>query len=243
MGLFEVGQCYRGDRPEDQFIVAAGVRTGLAHPDGVGRHWLRTGNGSGAALVDWHDAKEDVVACLAALGTDASRAQLTRDCPTWYHPGRSGTLRLGPKTVLAHFGVVHPDIAGMFRLPASDAAVAFEIFIDALPTEKRKAGRARPPFQPSDLLPVRRDFAFVVDRDVAAADVVKAASGADRTLIAGVSVFDVFEGPSLGAGKRSLAIEVTLQPVKATLTDAEIDAVSAKVVSAVKKATGGEIRG
>jgi phenylalanyl-tRNA synthetase beta chain len=239
IGLFEIGQCYRGDRPEDQFTVAAGVRVGLASLEGVGRHWQHNASGG----VGWTDVKADAVGCLEALGVDASRAQLTRDCPPWYHPGRSGTLRLGPKTVLAHFGVLHPDAVSAFRLAANDTVCAFEIFIDALPPERRKASRARPPLQASDLLPVRRDFAFVIDRKVAAADVIRAATGADKALIANVGVFDVFEGASLGNDKRSLAIEVTLQPTKATLTDAEIDAVSAKVIAAVKKATGGEIRG
>ena len=186
------------------------------------------------------DAKADVFAVLAALGFDPGKAQITRDAPAWYHPGRSGTLRLGPKVVLAHFGELHP--ATLKALDVAPPAVGFEIFLDALPPEKAK-GRAKPPLAAADLLPVRRDFAFVLDAAVAAGDVVRAALGADKALIQGVSVFDVFEGGSLAAeGKKSLAIEVTLQPVAETLTDKEIEAVAEKIVAAVKKATGGEIR-
>jgi phenylalanyl-tRNA synthetase beta chain len=237
VALFEVGQAYRGDQPEDQYMGAAGVRSGTAVLTGGGRHW------DGAApQVGVFDAKADVAAALASLGFDPARAQVTRDCPGWYHPGRSGTLRLGPKVVLAHFGEVHP--ATLKALDVAGPVAAFEIFLDALPPEKKKSGRAKPPLQAADLLPVRRDFAFVLDADVAAGDVVRAAQGADKALIQSVSVFDVFaDGALSDAGKKSLAIEVTLQPASETLTDKDIEAVADKIVAAVKKATGGEIRG
>ena len=236
VALFELGQAYRGDAETDQFVAAAGVRAGTARVTGSGRHW----DGK-AEAVSAFDAKADAAAVLAALGVDASKAQITRDAPAWFHPGRSGTLRLGPKAVIAHFGELHPDT--LRTLDVAGPVVAFEVFLDALPPEKRKS-RARPALAAAELLPVRRDFAFVLDRKVAAGDVVKAAAGADRTLIQQVAVFDVFEGGQLAAeGKKSLAIEVTLQPVTATLTDREIDAVSQKIVADVKKATGGEIRG
>lgn len=237
VALFEVGQAYRGDRPEDQYMAAAGVRSGTAVLTGGGRHW------DGAApQVGVFDAKADVAAALASLGFDPARAQVTRDAPHWYHPGRSGTLRLGPKVVLAHFGEVHP--ATLKALDVAGPVAAFEIFLDALPPEKKKSGRAKPPLQAADLLPVRRDFAFVLDADVAAGDVVRAALGADKALIQSVSVFDLFaDGALSDAGKKSLAIEVTLQPASETLTDKDIEAVADKIVAAVKKATGGEIRG
>jgi phenylalanyl-tRNA synthetase beta chain len=143
--------------------------------------------------------------------------------------------------VLAHFGELHP--ATLKAMDVEGPVVAFEVFLDAVPPEKKKS-RARAPLASIDLLPVRRDFAFVLDKSVAAGDVVKAAAGADKTLIAQVSVFDVFEGGALAAeGKKSLAIEVTLQPVSATLTVPEIEAVSQKIIADVRKATGGEIRG
>jgi len=179
------------------------------------------------------------VALLAELGFDAAKAQLTRDAPAWFHPGRSATLRLGPKIVLAHFGEVHPDT--LRTLDVASPVAAFEVFLGALPPQRRK-GLARTALEAADLLPVRRDFAFVLDRDVPAGDVVKAALSADKTLIAGVSVFDLFEADTLGKDKKSLALEVTLQPREKTLTDQEIEAVAAKVVAAVGKATRGEIR-
>ncbi len=236
VALFEIGQAYRGDRPEDQYIGAAGVRAGAARLTGLGRQW--DGKAEDAGL---YDAKADVVAVLSGLGFDAAKAQITRDAPTWYHPGRSGTVRLGPKVVLAHFGEIHP--ATLKLLDVAAPAVAFEVFLDALPPDKRKS-RAKGALAASDLLPVRRDFAFIVGKAVAAGDVVKAAAGADKSLIAGISVFDVFDGGTLAAeGKKSLALEVTLQPTTATLTDADIEAVARKVIAEVKKATGGEIRG
>ena len=234
--LFELGQAYRGDSPEDQYLAASGVRSGTARLMGSGRHW-----DGAAGEVDVFDAKADVFSVIAALGLDPNKAQITRDAPAWFHPGRSGTLRLGPKVVLAHFGEFHPET--LKTLDVAPPAVGFEIFLDALPPEKRKS-RAKAPLDAADLLPVRRDFAFVLDRSVAAGDVMRAAAGADRALIQDVSVFDVFSGGNLAEeGKKSLAIEVTLQPTVETLTDKDIDAVAQKVIAAVKKATGGEIRG
>jgi len=236
VALFEVGQSYRGASPEDQYLSAAGIRAGTARLSGAGRHW------SGAAAnVDSLDAKADVAALLSSLGFDATKAQITRNAPSYYHPGRSGTLRLGPKVVLAYFGEVHP--ATLASLDVSGNIVGFEVFLDALP-EKKKASRVRPALEESNLMPLSRDFAFVVDRDVAAGDVVRAAAGAEKALIRDVSVFDLFEGGRLAEeGKKSLAIAVTLQPKDQALTDAEIEAVSQRIIAAVAKATGGEIRG
>jgi phenylalanyl-tRNA synthetase beta chain len=236
IALFELGQAYKGDQPADQQQIAAGVRAGAARLAGSGRHW----DGK-AVAADAFDVKADVMAALAALGLDPAKAQITRDAPSWYHPGRSGTLRLGPKVVLAHFGDLHP--ATLASLDVEAPMAAFEIYLDALPPEKKKS-RARAPLASLDLNPVTRDFAFVLDKGVAAGDVLKAAAGADKALIASVGVFDVFEGGQLAAeGKKSLAIEVTLQPSGATLTDKDIEAVSQKIVAEVKRATGGEIRG
>jgi phenylalanyl-tRNA synthetase beta chain len=233
-GLFEVGQAYRGDAPNDQYIAAAAVRAGALGLLGAGRHWAGT-----AKDADVFEAKADLSALLAELGFDAARAQITRDAPAWFHPGRSGTLRLGPKVVLAHFGEIHPGTLALFDVTGPVAA--FEAFLEALPAERKKGAR-RGSLQAADLLPVRRDFAFVLDKDVPAGDVVKVARAVDKKLIANVNVFDLFEAASLGAGKKSLALEVTLQPTEKTLTDEEIEAVAGKVIEAVGKATGGEIR-
>ena len=234
VALFEIGQAYRGDKPEDQFIAAAGVRAGASVLTGSGRHW--TGAAAEAGL---YEVKADVAALLAGLGFDAAKAQVTREAPAWFHPGRSAALKLGPRIALAHLGEMHPDTVRLLGLAGRIAA--FELFLEAVPPERRK-GLAKPAFQVADLLPVRRDFAFVLDAAVPAADLVRAAAAADRKLIAGVNVFDLFEGESLGPGKKSLALEVTLQPTEKTLTDEEIDAVAQRIVAEVKKATGGQIR-
>lgn len=235
VALFELGQAYRGDKPEDQYVSAAGVRAGTSHLNGSGRHW--DGN---AAPVAVFDVKADVFAALAALGVDPAKAQITRDAPSWYHPGRSGALKLGPKTVLAYFGEIHP--ATLKALDVEAPVSAFEVFLDALPPEKKKQ-RAKPPLAVSDLLPVKRDLAFIVAKDVAAGDIIKAAANSDKMLIKSVNVFDIFEGGSLGAeGKKSVAIEVTIQPATETLTDQAIETITQKIIIDVKKATGGDLR-
>jgi phenylalanyl-tRNA synthetase beta chain len=234
VGMFEVGQAYRGDAPKDQFVAASGVRAGASTLGGAGRHWSGTVPEAGL-----FEAKSDVVALLAALGFDASKAQVVREVPAWFHPGRSAALKLGPKVTLAHFGEVHP--ATLALMDVEGPVAAFEVFLPAIPAQKRKT-LAKPLLEAADLLPVRRDFAFLLDAKVPAGDVVKAAMGADKKLIAGVSVFDVFEGKALGPGKKSLALEVTLQPRERTLTDAEIEAVAQRIVAEVGKATGGQIR-
>ncbi len=233
--LFELGQAYRGAKPEDQYVAASGVRFGLSSLQGSGRDW--SGN---APAADVFAAKADAVATLASLGVDQTNITVTREAPAWFHPGRSGALKLGPKVTLGVFGELHPDVAAKLGLDGPIAG--FELYLDAIPAAKRKS-LTKPALDASDLQAVARDFAFLVDADVAAADVVRAAQSADRALIAQVGVFDVFTGQGVPQGKKSLAIEVTLQPREKTLTDAEIDAVAAKIVAAVHKATGGELRG
>ncbi len=235
LAIFEVGQAYRGDQPDDQRLLATGVRLGTAKLSGAGRHW--SGN---AAAVDAYDVKADALDVLAAVGVDAGTVQMTADAPEWFHPGRSAVIRRGPKMAIAAFGEIHPGLLAALDLPGP--AVAFEVDLSVLPPAKRKA-KARSAFAASDLLPVTRDFAFVVDAAVDGGQIVKAASGADKALITSVDVFDVFDGGALAeAGQKSIAIQVTLQPQQHTLTDAEIDAVSEKVVKAVTKATGATIR-
>ncbi len=234
VALFEVGQAYRGAEPQDQFIAAAGVRSGSAKASGAGRHW------SGAAEpADMFDAKADALGVLDALGF-GSKVQTERGAPEWYHPGKSGAFQLGPKTVLAHFGELHPRV--LEQLGLEGPICGFEVFLDALP-EPRRASRTKPALQSSDLQIVRRDFAFLVDDAAAAGDVIRAAKGAEKELISDVTLFDVFTGTGVPEGKKSLAIEVTLTPRDKTLTDAQIEEVAAGVVAAVAKATGGELRG
>jgi phenylalanyl-tRNA synthetase beta chain len=232
--LFELGQAYRGAKPADQFVAASGVRFGRSALSGSGRHW------SGEAPeADVFAAKADAVAALAALGIDQANLSVTREAPSWFHPGRAGALKLGPNTVLGVFGEFHPDL--LATLGIAPPIAGFELYLDAVPPSKRTG--ASKALDASDLQPVRRDFAFLLDDEVAAGEVLRAALSADRALISDVGVFDVFTGKGVPEGKKSLAIEVTLQPRAKTLTDAEIEAVAAKVVAAVKKATGGELRG
>jgi phenylalanyl-tRNA synthetase beta chain len=163
---------------------------------------------------------------------------VTADAPGFYHPGRSGVLRQGPKTVLATFGEIHPRVAAALDL--GGPAVGFEVFLDAIPEPKRRKRGAPdlPAFQP-----VRRDFAFLVDETVPAEAVLRAARGADKALIAEVVLFDRYAGEKLPEGKVSLAIQAVLQPREATLTDAGIEAAAARIVAAVAKATGAVLRG
>ena len=233
--LFELGQAYRGAFPKDQFVAAAGVRFGHSALVGSGRDW------SGEApAADAFAAKADAVAALVGLGIDQSNLSVTREAPSWFHPGRSGALELGHKVTVGVFGELHPDVLATLGVDAPIAA--FELYLDAIPAAKRKS-LTKPALEASDLQAVSRDFAFLLDTDVAAADVLHAAQGADRTLITHVGVFDVFTGQGVPQGKKSLAIEVKLQPRERTLTDAEIEAVAVRIVAAVTKATGGELRG
>ena len=233
--MFEVGQIFKGDRPQDQLTAAAAVRRGRAKSFGIGRHWS---DRDGAA--DAFDVKADALAVLAAAGAPMAAIQILPGGPPWYHPGRSGTLQIGPH-VLGHFGEVHPR--ALDALDADGPLVAFEVVLEKIPEPKAKATRAKPALELSPFQPVERDFAFVVDRTVKAGDLVRAAQTAERKLITNVSVFDVYEGEGIAPGKKSIAIAVKLQPRERTLTDAEIEAVAARIVDEVGKRTGGILRG
>lgn len=235
VGLFEVGQIFLSDAPEGQHTYASGVRTGTATLSGAGRHW----SGKPQAVSVW-DAKADLAAALDALGVDIEKVQVLAEPAAWSHPGRGGRIALGPKVTLGWFGELHPALAADMDIEGPVAA--FEIDLDAIPEARKKATKTKPALALSPFQPVSRDFAFVMDRSVTAAAILKAARGAEKTLISQVGIFDVFEGAHVGEGKKSVAIEVTLQPRDKTLTDEEIDKVSAAVVAAVTKTTGGELR-
>ncbi len=235
VGLFEVGQVFRGAAPQDQLTAAAAIRRALAKPSGIGRHWSKR---DGA--VDAFDAKADALAVLAAIGAPAQALQIVAHAPLWFHPGRSGTIQIGPQNVLGHFGELHPST--LEALEAQGPLVAFEVILERIPAPRAKATRARPALELSPLQPVARDFAFVVERNVKAADIVRAAMSADRKLISDVGVFDVYEGAGIAAGKKSIAIAVTIQPRDKTMTEAEIEALAAKIVAEVGKRTGGVLR-
>ena len=231
VGLFEVGQVYGGDKPEDETLRAAGMRRGQM----IQRNW--TGN---ARQVDAFDAKADALSALSAAGAPVASLQIVQGAPSWFHPGRSGTIQLGPKNQLAWFGEVHPRV--LDAMDVKGPMIAFEVVLNNIPAARQKSA-ARAALNASDLMTVKRDFAFIVAADLAADKLIKAAKGADKAMISDVALFDAFAGTSLGEGKKSLAIEVTLQPKDKTLTDEEIDAISAKVVAKVEQATGGMLRG
>lgn len=233
LALFEVGPVFAGGEPGEQALHATGLLVGAVGP--------RDPHGS-RRMADLYDAKADAEAVLAALGAPA-KMQISRKLDAWWHPGRSGVMGLGPN-VIASFGEVHPKV--LREMDVKGPAVAFTIRVEAVPFPKAKTA-TRAALGLSDLQAVERDFAFVVDSGVEALTLVNAAQGADKALIESVSVFDQFTGgkaeAQMGAGKKSLAITVRLQPRDKTLTDEEIEAVSARIVEKVGKATGGVLRG
>ena len=235
LALFEVGQVFKGDRPQDQFMAAAGLRHGMASSKGMGRNW------SDAVVADALDAKADAFAVLAAAGAPIQALQIVSGGPSWLHPGRSGTIQIGPQNILGYFGELHPRAAE--ALGADGPLLAFEVILDRIPDAKVKATRAKPVLELSAFQPVSRDFAFIVDRSVKSGDLVRAAQNVDKKLISGVTVFDVYEGKGIDDGKKSVAIAVTMQPREKTLTDVEIEAAAAKIVAEVTKKTGGTLRG
>ncbi len=236
VALFEVSGIYLGDKPEDQKRIAGGIRRGSAKLSGSGRDWQTP-----APEVGVFDAKADALSVLEACGMDTSKVQIMAGGPDWYHPGRCGRIQLGPKNVLATFGELHP--LTLEALDVSGPICGFEVVLDAIPEPRKKATKTKTPLELSDLQAVRRDFAFVVDQSVDAATLTRAAAGAEKVLISNVSIFDLFEGASIGEDKKSIAIEVTLQPKEKTLTDEDIAAVSNKIVDNVMKSTGGVLRG
>lgn len=236
VALFEVSGTYEGEAADQQRRVAAGVRRGTAKLEGSGRHWA--GN---AGPVGVFDAKADAIAALEACGAPVERLQIEAGGPAWYHPGRSGTIKLGPKVILGTFGEFHPKT--LEELDVSGPLCGFEVFIDAVPEPKAKPTRTKPRLELSAFQAVKRDFAFVVDKAVEAGTLTRAALAADRKLITNVSIFDVFEGASLGAAKKSIAIEVSIQPVERTLTDEDFETLAKRIVENVHKQTGGVLRG
>ena len=224
VALFEIGPIYLGDGPKDQRTVI----TGLIAPH-ADRHWEGAGDDALFGL------KSDLMALLEEIGAPVSSLQLAQGSNRdWWHPGRSARLQLGPKNVIVEFGALHPRV--LKALDADAPMLAFEIVLDSVPEPRGKGGKARGSADLPNLMPLSRDFAFIVDEAKAAGDLVKAIAGTDKALIADVRVFDVYRGKGVPEGQKSIAIEVELQPREATLTEAEIEAFSAKVVAAATKA-------
>ncbi|MBF9044502.1 phenylalanine--tRNA ligase subunit beta [Rhodobacterales bacterium HKCCE4037] len=230
LALFEVGAAFQGGEPGEQHLAVTGLVTGHTGP--------RDPHGARRA-VDVFDAKADAEAALAAMGAPA-KVQIMRNGPDWWHPGRHGVICLGPKKVLGVFGEVHPKV--LKAMDVKGPAMAFTLYPEEIPMP-RSTSASRGAVTMAGLQAVERDFAFVVAADVAALDLVNAAAGADKALIEEVRVFDEFIGGSLGDGQKSLAITVRMQPTDKTLTEDEIEAVGAKIVEKVEKATGGTLRG
>lgn len=230
--LFEVGPVFPSAKPDGQLSMATGIRYG-AHAE---RHWS---SGEAHRANDVYDAKADAIAALAAAGAPTGNLQTAREAAGHYHPGRSAALKLGNQT-LAQFGEIHPAI--LDDMDVKGPVVGFEVFLDNIPPAKRK-GPAKALLQLSPFQPVNRDFAFIVDENVEVEQIARAAAGAERNLISDVSVFDVYQGKGVDDGKKSIAINVVIQPVKQTLTDSEIDGLSQKIVDAVAQKTGATLRG
>jgi len=232
-GLFEVGPAYFGTGADDQITEAAGVRIGFAVP----RQWS-----ADPRPADAFDAKADALAALAAGGAPVAKLKIEATAPGWFHPGRSGTIQLGPQNPLGVFGELHPSV--LSALGIKSPAVAFQVFLDRVPQPKSKKGKvktAKTGYSAPDLPAVERDFAFLMDADVRASDAINAAQRADPA-ITNVTLFDVFAGEGVPEGQKSIAIAVRLQPTEQTFTDAEIEAIGVKIVAAVAKATGGTLR-
>ncbi|HEY0901301.1 MAG TPA: phenylalanine--tRNA ligase subunit beta [Micavibrio sp.] len=230
--LFEVGPVFTSPKVNGQALMASGIRAGNQGP----RHW------SGAHMhraVDALDAKADAMAVIEAAGIPAAGLQVAREAPVWYHPGRSGVLKMGTN-VVARFGEIHP--ATLEALDIKGPVVGFEVMLDNIPQPKKK-GTARALLQLASLQPLSRDFAFLVDDKIEADSLSRAIKGSDKDLITGVQIFDIYTGKGVPEGKKSVALAVTLQPRQQTLTDEQIEAVGKKIVDAVASKTGGVLRG
>jgi len=234
IAIFEVGPAFSSSKITGQNWLACGIRTGRQG----NRHW----SGPDAnRTVDAYDAKADAMAALTACGAPTRRIQITKDAPDWYHPGRSGVIRLGTN-ILANFGEIHPALLEDMNIK-NPIVVGFEAFIDSIPLpKKKKSGTAKPLLEIPQFQPVSRDFAFIVDQNTDTEDIVRAAKSADKELVVGVDIFDIYESEGVEDGKKSVALNVTIQPRDKTLTDTDIESISNRIINNVNSKTGGQIR-
>ncbi|HRW30106.1 MAG TPA: phenylalanine--tRNA ligase subunit beta, partial [Emcibacteraceae bacterium] len=231
VALFEAGNQFASDTPEGQNYVVAGVRRGQKHD----RHWQKRPED-----VTVYDAKADAVSILTSLDVNAENAQIVAEAPSWYHPGRSGVIRLGPKNIMAYFGEIHPSI--LKKMDVKGPMVGFEIMIGNIPLPRSQSGSSRGPLRVSDYQAVERDFAFVVDKNLPAESLIKVVSSINKKLIDNVSIFDVYQGAGIDEDKKSIAINVKLQPYDKTMTDEEIETFSKLVIDTVSSKIGGTLR-
>jgi len=223
--IFEVGPQFFGRNPKDQIEMATGIRVGSNGE----KNWNEK-----QRLFDFYDVKADALAVIASVDGPLN-PQVTADAPAWYHPGRSATFRLG-KNVIAHFGELHPKVLKTMGIRQN--VVAFEVFLDNVPSPKKAKATTKKLLKTSDLQPVLKDMAFIVEKDVLASDVINSAKSADKNLISDVRMFDVYEGENVGADKKSLAVQIVFQPQDKTFTDKDLELLMSKVALAVKKKTG-----
>ena len=231
IALFEAGNQFKSDIPEGQIYVVAGIRRGQNHD----RHWQNRPED-----VDVYDAKAYAIAILSSIGVNTDNAQIVAEAPSWYHPGRSGVIRLGPKNIMAYFGEIHPTI--LKKMNVKGPMVGFEIMIGNIPLPRSQSGNSRGPLKVSDYQSVERDFAFVVDKSMPAERLIKVVSSVNKKLIDNISIFDVYQGAGVDDDKKSIAINVKLQPFDKTMTDEEIEAFSKQVIDAVSGKIGGTLR-
>lgn len=235
ISLFEVSNCYSGVNPEDQFEFASGVRLGKAISHGGNGDWR--GN---SRDYDSFDAKEDIIAILRSEGIDDSNYKITQDAPKYYHPGKSGVIRQGPMNILGHFGEIHPTI--LSDLDIDTPIFAFEIFLGKISSKTRNKLRVRPGFTISNFMPVSRDFAFIVDKDTKAEEILNVIKRIKNTMIEDIKIFDIYSGKNIPKNKKSIGINVIIQPYEKTLTDLEIEEISRMIISEVGNKFEAEIR-
>tara|TARA_Y100000385_G_C12976897_1_gene586573 strand:+ start:257 stop:895 length:639 start_codon:yes stop_codon:yes gene_type:complete len=211
-------------------MVAGAIRSGKTSA----RDWTKS-----SRSVDLFDIKADALFVLKSLGAPINNLQVDpAGTPSWYHPGRSGAFRLGPK-ILGYFGDIHPKVLSV--MDVEGPVVGFEVFMESIPASRSK-GPSRSLLKLDALQPVNRDFAFIVDQELPAEKLIKAAQGADKSLVSAVQLFDEYIGQGIPEGKKSLAIAVTLQPKTQTFTDEELESVSEKIISKIAKDIGGHLR-
>ena len=235
ISLFEVSNCYSGVNPEDQFEFASGVRLGKAISHGGNTDWR--GN---SRDYDSFDAKEDIITILRSEGIDDSNYKITQDAPKYYHPGKSGVIRQGPMNILGHFGEIHPTI--LTDLDIDTPIFAFEIFLDKISSKTRNKLRVRPGFTISNFMPVSRDFAFIVDKDTKAEEILNVIKRIKNTMIEDIKIFDIYSGKNIPKNKKSIGVNVIIQPYEKTLTDLEIEEISRMIISEIGNKFEAEIR-
>ena len=236
VAFFELGHVYKDKTETGQMLNAAAIRTNTAKYTGAKRFWRQK-----IEKVDVFDAKEDAFAVLQSCGLDTEKLQIDRSAPDYYHKGRSGAIKLGPKNILGYFGEFHPNL--LQEMEINTPLCGFEIFLENIPKPKKKDAKNKGPLFLSNLQPIFRDFAFIVEKNCDISKITKAAFGAHKKYITNVRVFDVFcDIKQLGEDKKSVAIEIEIQPFEQSFTEQELAELSQKIIENVEKSTGGKLR-